>query len=159
MNQVRRPSAIALAIIALCAWQSSFHLIGAWRDDPQNHLGWLAFLIWLSVAIYLLIRPTTGNETASFVLLGMGLTLCVLGMLGSVNVLRYLGLGCAIAGMNPWSWKLLPWLMVSVVWMPAFSVLASKIVAQNVIMPARLGIALLVTGGTLLAIRSTKKVS
>jgi hypothetical protein len=152
MKPSRRPSVVAIAIVAFCTWRSS-GIVGAWQSDPQNFLGWVALLLWLVPSVYIWAEPSLTNESASFALLWIGLGFSILGSLGSLNAFHYFGFACAVTATVGWSWRLLPWLLSAVAWMPVFAYFASKVVPQPVIMPARVTLALIATGWTLFTIR------
>ncbi len=120
-------SALGLAIIGFCAWQST-PLGDAWRSSPFDRFGWLAFVIWAipvfcpaSVETRLPLRPT--QHTA---LQGSALALALLGSLGSLNGLCYIGLACSMAALCPWGPRTAVWLAGAISWMPVFGYAMSQ---------------------------------
>lgn len=141
MNPLRRSSLVAVAIVAYCAWQAR-DIVGAWRHAPFDRLGWLSLLIWAFPLAWIWRREFQKNHAVgSATVLVAGLGISLLGTLGEVNALCYLGLACALAGTVSWSWVLLPWLIAGVAWMPVFGYLVSR-GAAGLILPGRLLLAL-----------------
>ena len=117
------PSPVALAICAYCAWQSR-DLVGAWKGAPFERLAWLALAIW---CVPILWRRAHSRETGeSSILLVLGVVCALLGTLGSINAIKYLGLALALAGLLPWAWAHILWIASSVAWMPAFGWLVGR---------------------------------
>lgn len=53
------------------------------------------------------------------ILLGTAIVLSLMGTLGSLNVLRHVGLAFALAGMVPFSLITMLWLVTGISWLPA----------------------------------------
>jgi hypothetical protein len=149
MSLPRRPSLVAAAVVIYCGWQS-LSLIEAWRHAPFDRLGWVAFLIWLAPLAVLWFRPGDAMRIAGAnpVLLWLGLSLSVVGMLGEINVLCHAGFACALAGTIGWSWNFAFWLLSAVSWMPVFGYFVSSL-APQLVPAARLVVATLAAGWTL----------
>ncbi|MSU57145.1 MAG: hypothetical protein EXS35_03010 [Pedosphaera sp.] len=151
MRNLRRPSLVALAVVAYCGWRA-FDLVDAWRDSPFDKFGWLALIVWLSPLAWLLARaeadPNLPNEIP--VLLWIGLGLSLFGTLGAFNAFHYAGLACALVGMVRWAPRNLPWLLASVGWMPVFGYYVSQVMPQFML-PARILVALLGAAWTIRA--------
>lgn len=148
MTAAHRPSLVSLAVVAYCGWQS-LDLVDAWRTSPFEKFGWAALLFWL---VPLVVGKAcefkmAGGPDGNSVLLWAGLGFSFVGTIGEVNALHYAGLACALAGLLPWSWKLFPWLLSAISWMPVFGYLVSH-QFPKLVLPARLVLAALVAGWT-----------
>ena len=117
------PSPVALAVCAYCAWQSR-DLVGAWRNAPFDRLAWLVLAAWCAPIVWRRCRPRESGESS--VLLALGVTCALLGTLGSINAIKYLGLALALAGLLPWAWAHIVWIASSAAWMPAFGWLVGR---------------------------------
>ncbi len=117
------PSPVALAVCAYCAWQSR-DLVGAWKDAPFDRLAWLGLAIWCTPILWRRARSPESGESS--VLLALGVTCVLFGTLGSINVIEYLGLALALAGLLPWAWAHIIWIVSSITWMPAFGWLVGR---------------------------------
>ena len=160
MTPARQPLLVCFAVVAYCAWQSR-DLLGAWRSSPLERFGWVALVLWLVPLAVVQTRRSgiTKAPNGNSILLWTGLGFTFFGTLGAVNALHYAGLACALAGFVPWSWKIFPWLLSAISWMPAFGYLISQ-QFPKLVLPARLTLAALVAGWTTWAIfRRTKSVS
>ena len=108
----------AIAILLYCSI-SAFPLFQAWWGSPFERLSGLAFLIWIApLLMYRMQNPS--------LLFLIGATLAtLLGTLGSLNTLKYLGLAFAIASFAPKGWAFPFWLLSAIAWMPAFGWLSA----------------------------------
>ena len=108
----------ALAIVAYCAL-SALVLFQTWWNIPAEKFSWLVFIIWLTpLAVKRAKKP-------SKLLLIVALGATLFGTLGSLNMLKYIGLACALASFVTWSWALPIWLLSAIVWMPVFNILGA----------------------------------
>lgn len=113
--------AIAWAVLAFAAWQSS-ELLNAWRHSPLDRFGWIAFLIWLAPALLSLRQPPLPSpHPAAPWFLAASLAASLVGILADFNTASYLGLACAVAALGGWSWPHALWFAAAICWMPAFS--------------------------------------
>lgn len=122
----------ALAIILYCA-VSSLPLFQAWWDSPFEKLSWIAFLVWIAP---LLIHRA---QTPSWICLAGALLATLLGTIGSLNTLKYLGLSLSLASFAPMGWAFPLWLLASITWMPLFGWLSAHFFSGFAI-PFKLGL-------------------
>ncbi len=108
MNGLR----VEWAVVVFCVWRSA-DLLTAWRHSPLDRWGWLAFALWLAPLVWT--RTGAGRWTA---LAWIALALALTSALAQLNVLAYAALAVSLAALAPWSWRTLPWLALSVAWMP-----------------------------------------
>ncbi len=104
---------LPIAILLYSSWNAR-ELVNAWIYAPLDSFGWLPFLIWLVPV------GVNGKKPETSVFLWMALILTLLGNLGSLNALKYLGFSSAIAALLPFSWATVIWWACSIGWMPAF---------------------------------------
>jgi len=90
-------------------------LLTAWGTRIES-FSWIYFLIWIAPVLLQWVKFPNSNNPY-FLLIGIVLTF--MGNIGSINTLRYLGFGAAIAGTVPWRSCMIPWLLFSVIWIPA----------------------------------------
>lgn len=114
------PSPIELAVFAYCAFQAS-DLPASWLHAPAARYAWIAFLIWLAPLVMVIMHCVKHQETKGYspVLLGLALAVSLAGTLGSLNVLKHIGLALAIAGMLPFRIDTIVWIITAVAWLPA----------------------------------------
>ena len=123
-------------------------LFASWIHSPYDHLGWLAFSIWL-LPIALIRNPdsiesTCGSLTNSrpdgsstkhatpIALSWSGLIFGTAGNMGELNALKYIGLSFAIASLRRWSGIPMCWMCASISWMPFFGWLARDLQPSTV---------------------------
>lgn len=107
----------ALLILLYCGW-NALELITSWQGGVEIG-GSIAFLFWLLPVIdYWLIRRKVA--TPNTVMLIIALSFSLLGVLGSVNVVKYFGFALAIASFIPFNWFNLIWIGSMLTWTPAF---------------------------------------
>lgn len=133
----------ALAIVAYCVF-SALPLFQTWWNFPTEKFSWLGFIIWL-VPLGL-----ARAKQPSVLFLCLALVATLLGTLGSLNVLKYVGLACALASFVRWSWAFPLWLLSALVWMPVYSVLGAHIFPL-VVIPLKLCIPLLTSSAVCLS--------
>lgn len=122
---------VAVAVIVYCL-VSSLTLFQSWQSSPFERLSALAFLLWLSP---LLIKR---EKTPSLFFLYSGLFITLLGSLGSLNTLKYLGLALSIASFAPWGVGMAIWLFSAIAWMPVFGWIGTHLF-PSFILPLKLG--------------------
>jgi len=149
MSAWRTNRAAEGAVIVFAGWAST-GLVHAWEHSPYDRFGWLAFLFWLAPVPWILCRRpgrVAGQGWPSW----LGLTLAMIGMVGDLNALGYAGLACAVAGLLPGSARILPWLILSISWMPALGWLARTLpvpaVAGLRLVSGMVAVVLLARGG------------
>lgn len=123
MTRAAEIPAIAWAVLAFAAWQSS-ELLNAWRNSALDHLGWVAFLVWLTPAFAQLgplrtIHPCPPALTST--LIAASLAAALVGILADFNTASYVSLAFAVAALGGWSRFHPLWLASAIAWMPAFS--------------------------------------
>ncbi|MEI6193422.1 MAG: hypothetical protein WCS42_03740 [Verrucomicrobiota bacterium] len=110
---------VELAVLVFAAWQS-LDLPVAWRHSPHDRFGWLALLVWLTpLALRLAGRPRVPLAANPW-LLGSAILAGLLGQLTEVHFFGHVALALAVAAWVEISWRLLPWLLSAVAWMPVF---------------------------------------
>lgn len=110
---------VELAVLVFAAWQS-LDLSVAWRHSPHDRFGWLALLAWLTpLALRLTDRPRVPLAANPW-LLGSAILAGLLGQLTEVHFFGHVALVLAVAAWVKISWRLLPWLLSAVAWMPVF---------------------------------------
>lgn len=120
----RYPPLIVFLIAAYCAWNAR-SLISGWIDAPYEKQVWFIFFLWGMPLLYFWVANPPQSYAGNPWLIGIALSLSFVGHAGSINMLKYLGLACALAAFLPWRMELLVWLASSIAWMPAFGWLAS----------------------------------
>lgn len=110
---MRRPSWIALATIAYCAWMSS-GLLQVWQTSPLDRNGWIPFIIWLIPASRWTTFLTRGQKAG----ICAAIAVTLFGVLASVNTIKLLGLALAIGSLVSWSWRSAVWVSSCVSWIP-----------------------------------------
>lgn len=108
-----REGAVAFAVILYCAL-SAYPLFQAWIHSPFEKLSFIAFLLWL---FPLTIKHTSRPST--LMLIG-AIAATLLGTIGELNTLKYLGLALAIGSFAPWCIPMPLWLLSAATWMPLF---------------------------------------
>jgi hypothetical protein len=127
MTKERLPWLTAFTILFWCLVQS-YEMFIAWRQAPFERASWLLWLVWIVPILYFwIILPedvkseVIPNAYLQFIALG-----CVLlGQMGSLNAIKYVGLACAFASFMPWKMLYIPWLAGSLAWMPVAGWLSS----------------------------------
>lgn len=118
MKETRGTKLLAIAIASVCA-ASSWSLFAAWRYAPLERYSALVFLVWATPLILYLIFwsqkfERRWNELAFYLAL-----FCVLvGQLGSLNAIKYIGFSFALAGFLPPLLAAYFWAIAGVAWMP-----------------------------------------
>lgn len=125
----------ALAILLYCLI-SSFPLFEAWWNSPFEKLSWIAFLVWIA--------PLTIQRASepSFILLAFAVGATLLGTIGSLNTLKYIGLGFSLASFAPRGWAFPIWLIAAITWMPLYGWLSAHFF-PSVSVPLKLGVVFL----------------
>lgn len=127
----RYPSWIELAVLAYCGWQS-WDL--EWASTPAIRRGGLALALWSMPIVWnqwQAIRQDTAKGNTP-ILLFAAIVCSLLGSMGSLRVLVHIGLACALAGMLPFSWPMLIWLVSAIAWMPAFGWLSRSLAIPTI---------------------------
>jgi hypothetical protein len=119
---------LALIILLYCLWNSA-DMFKSWVSAPYERFSWLFFLLWLLPLIYLWILKSTGKWAGGLPVnnffLWAALIITLLGILGNINAVIYVGLAFSMASFMPWGPFLLIWLAGSISWMPAFGWIGS----------------------------------
>lgn len=141
------------SVFTYCVWQAR-DLITAWQRSPHDRLGWLPLIIWLFPILYKRSHLSTGQVDSFPLLLVLGLVTSFTGDVGSLNVLKDLGLAMALSGLIPLSPRHLFWTLTAISWMPLFGWLGSRWF-PDMILPARLMAAVAGSGLYLLRLEAT----
>lgn len=128
------PSWLEIAIFAYCLIQAR-DLPTSWLTAPAVRYGWVAFLIWfLPVLLYVgLTALRSGDKRSTPLFLVGAILLSLIGVMGSLNILKHSGLALACAGLLPFSWPVLVWLPASIAWMPGFGWLMKAMPFQLIV--------------------------
>jgi exosortase/archaeosortase family protein len=115
------------AILGYAGWRCHA-LLDSWFTTPFDHLGWLAFALWiLPIGIHAQTGalPYAGSGKRRSWLLGAGVILICLGDVGALNACKHLGLALIFIGFAPRAGRTL-WALAAISWMPALGWLASR---------------------------------
>lgn len=137
----RTPSMIET--LALCfALSLQLNLIDSWLYSPLEHGSWVPFLIWvLPILLYRLGFVGASHEPSCATLMVIGVVSLLVGVAGSVNIIKNVGLAFVLAGFVPWTHAHWIWLASAVSWMRILGWLGSYYVEGNVFF-VRLAIAI-----------------
>ncbi|TXI37710.1 MAG: hypothetical protein E6Q59_07460 [Nitrosomonas sp.] len=115
------PSPIEFAVLAYCLWQAS-DLPISWLHAPLVRYAWIAFIIWCIPTLWHMSRSLLDNTPKGYspYLLAAAITASLLGSLGSLHLLRHLGLAFAIGGIVPFHYSTLIWMATAIAWLPGF---------------------------------------
>ncbi len=114
------PTLIELAILLYCIVMAA-DLPHSWTSTPSVRYAWIAFLIWIAPWIYFVAKKirTDSDKGSTPALLGLAVASSLAGTIGSLHALNHFGLALALAGMLPFSWQQLTWLVCFISWTPA----------------------------------------
>jgi hypothetical protein len=138
---------LILCVLAYALYEAK-DLWFAWNHSPFDAFGWMAFAIW--IAPVFVPREKQVYEPV-FVMAGIGLIL--LGQMGELNLLKYLGLAAILAGLQAFKKGREVWLFCSLSWMPLFGYFLS-LRLPDLVPPLRLLVASL---GVLLLLRANRE--
>ena len=111
---------LGLLVLLYCILQAH-NLPLAWLNTPHLKGAWAAFLIWsLPLIGY-------GTRSAAAQPLFAAVAATLLGVLGSLNALKYAGLALALLAFVPQRPGNLFWLATAIGWMPASAYLAREL--------------------------------
>lgn len=156
--KTRFPPLVALAIIVYCGWNSS-GLISDWQHDPLAASSWIILLFWLNPAVVSRIAGTPLSIPTAYcntTLLTLALMVSLLGVMGSLNALKYASFAIAIGGLLPWSWGSCLWILSALSWMPALGWLGAH-TSPSAILPMRFTFVVLGTSAALAALAYNKR--
>ncbi len=127
------PSLIEFAVLAYCLWQAA-DLPISWVAAPYARYAWIAFIIWCLPAFYYMTRCILNDSTkeSNLYLLGAAILASLLGSLGSLHILRHIGLALAIGGTLPFHALGLVWLAMAISWLPGFGWMVKSLPLQIV---------------------------
>ena len=113
------PTWIEWAVLAYSVWQSSDL---QWANAPLIRGGGLALAFWCLPIVWNQLQAIRNEHPKGYtpLLLLAAMACGLLGSIGELNALRYLGLAFALAAMVPFSWPMIPWVASAATWMPAF---------------------------------------
>lgn len=107
----------ALLILLYCGWNAR-ELLTSWQGRVEIG-GSIAFLLWiLPIVDTWLIRKKVIQPNISMLM--MALVISLIGVLGSVNLVKYIGFAAALASFVPFTWMALPWWLSMLTWTSAF---------------------------------------
>ncbi len=115
------PSLLECAILFYCGFMAA-DLPHSWVSTPSVRHAWIAFLIWILPWVWIVVSKivTHSDKGSSPILLGLAVISTLAGTIGSLHILNHFGFALALAGMLPYSWPQLIWLLTSLSWTPAF---------------------------------------
>lgn len=150
------PSWIELAVVAYCGWQARDL---DWVSTPAVRWGGFAFALWCLPVVWNQVQAIRLEIAKGYTLplLLLAILFSLVGTLGSLRVLKHVGLALALAGTLSFSFSQLFWLATAVAWMPAFGWLARSFSLQTIHMLQFLIVG--VGAGALLAWQSTRRSS
>lgn len=146
---------LALLILAYC-FLNSLDMVHAWRNAPYEQFSWLIFLVWCLPLMYYWIGKSdkmTNETPLNSILLWGALSASLLGTLGSLNAVKYVGLAFALASFIPWNPILFVWIAGAISWMPVVGWVGSHYF-PGYVFGMRLVIALVTSGLVLWYLRS-----
>jgi len=115
------PWFIAVGIFLYTGWHAS-DLSYAWKSTPVERYSGILLFIWsFPIILYwlgALFFSFKRRPFPQFLLWGALIT-TLLGVIGKLNALQYLGFSLALAAFLPFSWATLPWIGCALSWMPA----------------------------------------
>lgn len=114
-------SIVQLLALLFCAWQAK-DIYYSWSDTPFLRGGLLTFVIWIIPAATYWMMPRHQKDDVrpwSFELMCAAVVISVIGMIGSVNVVKHVALALAVWSLTPIHWGTVPWLVTCLAWMPA----------------------------------------
>jgi len=119
---------LGILILAYCVWNAK-DLIQSWfQISLYEHYSWIILAVWLLPWLYFwLIAARSGERVINSTLLGAALLLSLLGRIGALHLLSYIGLALALAAFVPWSVSTFIWLVCSITWMPVSGWAASHL--------------------------------
>lgn len=119
---------LSVAFIIGLATVFSSNLPGIWAADVYARGAGIIFLLWLVPAIVVCIGDWRRNAWRMDAgLLWLSLALCLVGVVGSLNIARHLALAFALAGATRSAPRKLVWLVGAFSWLPATGWLARDI--------------------------------
>jgi hypothetical protein len=118
---------LSFAILIYSAF-NSLELIQAWKKAPFEKHVWILFLIWLTPLVWTLgnFRNNVNHTFYNPLFLGIAIFFTFLGVIVSMNALKYIGFAFSLASFVPMHWAAFPWLISSVAWMPALGWMGSR---------------------------------
>lgn len=120
----RRHPFFAIAVLGFCAWQSR-GLFDAWRHAPFDHLGWLAFAVWVLPVALTLCRNGAAIEINESLLLAAALC-SLIGAATDINLVQHIAFAAALGIFAYSKRRLAVWLATAAAWMPVFGWLTSN---------------------------------
>jgi len=122
------PTWFEIAVFVYCVIQAR-DLPTSWLSAPAVRYGWIAFFVWvLPVVVYIGLSVIRGRDKGNNPLFLVGAVLAsLIGVMGSLNILKHGGLALACAGLLPFNWPMILWLPASIAWMPGFGWLMKSI--------------------------------
>jgi hypothetical protein len=148
---------IGWLIVIYCA-VNAWDLVLAWQTAPYERYSWIVLAIWcVPIAYYFLGSAFVGkrNSVNSY-LLGAALAFSLLGTLGGLHILHHAGLALALAGLLPWHWEEVVWIICSISWMPAIG-WAGSFFSPSALLILRLFLAAVSTWLVILKLHSQSK--
>lgn len=113
------PTYLELSIISYSAWQSA-DLPLAWSSTPAVKYAWIAFLLWCAPVVWycwicIVEQRVKKSQT---LMLCFAIFVSLIGTLGSLHILKHMGLALAIAALAP-TYTLM-WIGSMAAWLPGF---------------------------------------
>ncbi|WOO42024.1 hypothetical protein [Rubellicoccus peritrichatus] len=114
---------IAIAIIAFSCWQAR-DLFEIWQSDVYARLAPLCFALWLLAGLVSIISKRK-DWKPEILNLSLAIIVTLIGVIGSLNILKQIGFGLALAGLIPFSAYKYIWVIGIPSWLPATGWLAA----------------------------------
>lgn len=127
------PSYVEFLVFLYCVIVGA-GVVNTWGDHPHMQMASLAFIIYLiPVALYWLI-PSEKLKKTTPIFQYVAITASLIGYLGSLNTLKYLGIALSLTGFVPWSIYTCVWALSSLSWMPAMAYLFKSFSSHDVLL-------------------------
>ncbi len=124
---------VQLAICLYCGWNAVTLLN---ENSSFDRYDWLIMIIWL---LPLLFRQRIAKNGKAFkktplLYIGAGLLCSFIGVIGSLNVLKHVGLALAVASWMPFSWVQIVWLLSAISWTPALGWIGTRLFLDYILL-------------------------
>lgn len=123
-------SIVGLAAVLFCACQCH-DLPNAWAHSPFDHLGWLAFMLWIFPLVLAALSEKI-RRVSDGLLIGAAV-FSLLGVAADFNLLLHVGLAVSLIAFMPGRRAFfIPWACAAVAWMPVLGWLCSPLGTHSI---------------------------